>query len=85
MGSAWYFLATGGVYLAGGIFPRILNLLNEPEFRAAFENKEPYRQLAHSIPVYIVTQPDAVMHGMAAIARRPGKFEIDFSTRDWAR
>jgi glucokinase len=32
------FLATGGVYLAGGILPRLARLIDGPAFRAAFED-----------------------------------------------
>ena len=77
------FLAKGGVTLAGGILPRILPLLDEAEFRTAFEDKAPYGELARQIPVGVLTQPDTVLAGMAAIAAAPGRYLIDFEGRAW--
>jgi glucokinase len=77
------FLATGGVTLAGGILPRILPLLDEDAFRAAFEDKAPYAELASRIPVCVLTQPDTVLTGMAAVAARPGRYLVDFEGRAW--
>ena len=77
------FLATGGVYLAGGILPRLVSLLDPLAFRTAFEAKAPLQALAASIPVHLVTAPDAVLAGMAAIAKHPERYELDFSARNW--
>ncbi len=77
------FLATGGVYLAGGVLPRMMDLLDVDEFRRVFENKAPYERLARKIPVHVLLQTDAVLHGMAEIARAPERFAIDYAARDW--
>jgi glucokinase len=79
------FLATGGVFLAGGILPRLVGLLDEEDFRRAFENKAPYEELISRIPVHLVVEPDAVIHGLADIARHPDRYAIDFSERSWKR
>jgi len=79
------FLATGGVYLAGGLLPRMLALLDEAEFRAAFSNKAPYERLAGKIPTKLLIEPDAVFSGMAAIARRPADYAIDYEARAWVQ
>ena len=77
------FVARGGVTLAGGVLPRLLALLDEAEFRAHFEDKAPVEGLARSIPTRIVTQADAVLVGMAAIAARPQTYAIDYEERAW--
>ena len=62
-------LATGGVYLAGGIAPRVLT---RPEpgarFRRAFEDKGRFRDFLATIPVWVVMSPDLGLLGAAAEA-----------------
>jgi glucokinase len=77
------FVARGGVTLAGGVLPRIVDLLDDVAFRKAFEDKAPVEGLAQSIPTRIVTQPDAVLVGMAAIAAEPDRYSIDYAGRAW--
>jgi glucokinase len=77
------FLAVSGVYLAGGVLPRIESLLDDAEFRRVFEHKAPYDRLAARIPTRLLKKSDAVIHGMAAIARRPADYAIDYAARAW--
>jgi glucokinase len=77
------FLAKGGVTLAGGVLPRLIQLLDAVVFRDIFDNKAPVDRLARSIPVRLLTHPDSVIAGMAAIASNPERYEIDFSSRAW--
>ena len=77
------FVATGGVTLAGGVLPRILDLLDEATFRRAFEAKAPVDSLARRIPTRLVTQADSVLVGMAAIAAAPHKYALDYASRLW--
>jgi glucokinase len=77
------FVATGGVTLAGGVLPRIVDLLDEKAFRAAFEDKAPVDAVARRIPTRLVTHVDAVLVGMAAIAASPEKYAIDYAARCW--
>ena len=62
------FVAFGGVTLAGGVLPRLVDFLDETAFRRAFEAKAPVDALARRIPTRLVTQSDSVLVGMAAIA-----------------
>ena len=55
----------GGVYLGGGIAPRIVDVLAAGPFRAAFEDKGRLRPYVASIPVYVITAPDAGLRGAA--------------------
>jgi glucokinase len=77
------FVATGGVTLAGGVLPRILDLLDEKAFRAAFEAKAPVDAMARRIPTRLITHDDAVLVGMAAIAAKPELYAIDYEGRCW--
>ncbi|WP_245422372.1 glucokinase [Alsobacter soli] len=79
------FGATGGVTLAGGILPRVRALLDPAAFRAAFENKPPVEALPMRIATRLVTSPDAVLHGMAAIASDPARYALDYAERLWSR
>ena len=79
------YLATGGVTLAGGILPRLAGLLDPVAFRRAFEAKAPVDALARRIGVRLVTAPDVVLAGMAAIARAPERYELDYAARGWCR
>jgi glucokinase len=77
------FLATGGVTYAGGILPRLLTLLNQAEFRAAFEDKAPFRELMRGIGTRLIVTEDSVLFGMAAIAEAPQNYAIDYERRAW--
>lgn len=58
-------LATGGVYLGGGIPPRILPVLRGPAFRAGFLQKGPMSRLMARIPVHVILEPRAPLLGAA--------------------
>ncbi|MCO5172362.1 MAG: glucokinase [Planctomycetes bacterium] len=59
-------LATGGVYLAGGIAPSILTRPDLAErFRRAFDAKGRLRDLLDRIPVWVITNPDLGLLGAA--------------------
>jgi glucokinase len=77
------FLAKGGVTLAGGILPRIVNFCDPEHFRAAFENKPPYGGMMRAIGTRLIVTEDAVLTGMAAIATAPRKYAIDYAARAW--
>jgi glucokinase len=77
------FVATGGVTLAGGVLPRIVDLLDEKAFRAAFEAKAPVDAMARRIPTRLIIHDDAVLVGMAAIAAKPELYAIDYAARNW--
>ena len=56
-------LATGGVYLGGGIPPRILPLLTPATFLPAFQNKGRFRDLCERMPVHVILNPQAALLG----------------------
>lgn len=56
--------ARGGVYIAGGIVPRLVEPLRKSEFRARFENKGRYRKYLAAIPTHVVTAPLPAFRGL---------------------
>lgn len=58
------FLASGGVYLAGGIPPRILPHLGAEQFMPMFTNKGRLGAFLRNVPVKVVTS-DAALQGAA--------------------
>jgi glucokinase len=54
-------LATGGVYLGGGIPPRILPALAEGRFLEAFRRKGRFAELLERMPVHVITSGVALI------------------------
>ncbi len=63
------FGARGGVYLGGGIAPRIIAALSAGPFREAFEQKGRMRAYLAPIPVYVIVAEFAALKGAAAALR----------------
>ncbi len=61
-------MATGGLFLAGGISPKILTKLKGPAFMRAFVEKGRLRPLVESIPVQVITNDKAGLLGAARCA-----------------
>jgi len=61
-------MATGGIFLGGGISPKILSKLTGPLFMRAFLDKGRLRPLLESIPVQIITNDKAALLGAARCA-----------------
>ena len=61
-------LAVGGVFVAGGIAPKIRAKLEDGAFIAAFRDKGRLSGMLASIPVRLVLEPRAALLGAAAIA-----------------
>lgn len=61
-------LARGGVYLGGGIAPKILDYLKGPEFMRAFTAKGRMRPLLESMAVRVIVNDKAGLLGAACYA-----------------
>ena len=61
-------LARGGVYIAGGIAPRIINRLKEGGFVRHFIAKGAFMPLLSGIPVRVVTDPQVGLRGALRVA-----------------
>jgi glucokinase len=58
-------LATGGVYLGGGIPPRILPALEQERFMEAFRRKGRMSDLLARVPVHVILNPKVALLGAA--------------------
>ena len=68
-------LATSGVFVGGGIAPKILPALQDGRFIEAFRAKGPMTELVSRIPVTVILNPEAGLLGAAVFAQhlaRPG-------------
>lgn len=62
-------LATGGVFIGGGIPPRMLSALSDGRFMNAFKGKGRFAELLRGIPVRVITNADVALLGAAHYAR----------------
>lgn len=69
------FRAEGGVFIGGGIAPRLLPLLDPKAFRMNFEAKAPVSGLVQKCPTAVI-QAEAALIGMAAYGAEPERFLI---------
>lgn len=68
--AALSYAATGGVYLAGGILPKVLPALTAAAFRERFEAKGRFGDYLPRIPTAIVTHPYPAFLGLQEILER---------------
>ena len=59
--------AFGGVYIGGGIVPRLGEYFDQSPFRARFEDKGRFRDYASAIPTFVITAEQATFVGVSAI------------------
>jgi glucokinase len=64
-------VATAGVWLGGGIAPKILPALTDGRFVAAFRDKPPMTDLLRTVPVTVILNAKAGLLG-AAVGALPG-------------
>jgi glucokinase len=62
-------MATGGVYLGGGIAPKMLAKLSGPLFMQAFTGKGRMQALLESMPVMVITNDRIALLGAARCAQ----------------
>lgn len=60
-------MATGGIYLAGGIVPRLVPFLARGDFMEAFRRKGRMSDLVGSMPVQVILNPRVALLGAARI------------------
>jgi len=63
--------ARGGIYIGGGIVPRIGRYLLQSEFRNRFEAKGRMRGYLAAIPTFVISRPLPALLGAAALLRQP--------------
>jgi glucokinase len=62
-------VATAGLFVGGGIAPKILPALQTSTFMEAFQAKDPLRDLVEKVPVKVILNPDAGLIGAALRAQ----------------
>lgn len=67
---ALMFRARSGVYIAGGIAPRLVDILAQSEFHARFMAKGRFQAYLETVPTAVITNPDAAFLGLKALARK---------------
>lgn len=62
--------ARGGVYLAGGILPRMQDFFLASDFRRRFEDRGALAEFNQQIPTFLVLDPEPGLSGALTLARR---------------
>lgn len=57
----------GGIYIGGGIVPRLGEYFDRSPFRARFEDKGRFREYVSAIPTFVITAENATFKGASAI------------------
>ncbi len=70
-------LATGGVYLGGGIPPRILEELRSDAFLESFTRKGRFSNLLERAPVDVIVNRKAALYGAASFGFLRSRGEIN--------
>jgi glucokinase len=63
--------ARGGIYIAGGIVPRLGEFFAQSEFRERFEAMGRFRSYLAAIPTYVIVRPFPALLGAAALLKQP--------------
>ena len=61
-------VSTGGLFIGGGIAPKILPALTDGRFLRAFTDKAPLRELLVRMPVHVILNAEAGLLGAAVYA-----------------
>jgi glucokinase len=64
--------ALGGVYIGGGIVPRLGEFVAKSELRERFESKGRYVEYLRPIPIHVIHTEHAAFFGLMAVARGLG-------------
>ncbi len=75
------FEASGGAFVAGGIAPRMVDILQAGGFREAFDHKAPHDAWARKVPAFVIVNPEPALQGLAALVTDPGRFI--FKSQGW--
>jgi glucokinase len=68
--------ARGGVFIAGGIGPKIIDLLQKGPFRQRFEAKGRFVDYMEAIPTHVILHPHTALIGAAVALTPEGKASI---------
>jgi glucokinase len=63
-------MSTGGIFIGGGIAPKILPALTTGTFLRAFGAKAPFEAMLEAVPVKIILNAEAGLLGAASFCAR---------------
>ncbi len=61
-------VSTGGLFVGGGIAPKIMPAMTDGRFMRAFHAKAPFEELLRAMPVHIILNPRVALLGAAVYA-----------------
>ena len=61
-------VSTGGLFVGGGIAPKILRAMSDGRFIRAFREKAPFESLLAAMPVNVILNPETGLLGAAVFA-----------------
>jgi glucokinase len=64
-------VTTGGVFIGGGIAPKILPALTDGRFLRAFTAKPPFEDLLSKMPIRVILNTEVGLLGAAVYGSRP--------------
>ena len=70
------FEASGGVFIAGGIAPKMVDVLQKGDFRQEFRSQGTARGWARQVPAFVITYPEPALLGLAALVAQPDRFLV---------
>ena len=79
------FMASGGVFIGGGIAPTLADVLKRGSFRAAFADKAPHSDIVRGFATAIIGFTAPAILGMAALLREPDSYAVGLDGRRWTR
>jgi len=82
---ALMFLPRGGVFIAGGIAPKIAPFFQTGAFREAFIDKAPHREVMDAIPTRMIVRSDPGLLGLGAFVAAPQDYAVNLDGRHWRR
>ncbi|MEQ8196364.1 MAG: glucokinase [Rhodospirillales bacterium] len=62
--------ARGGVYIAGGIVPKLGKTFTDSHFRTRFQTKGRFSDYLNAVPTFVITHPLPAFVGLAALLRK---------------
>jgi glucokinase len=61
-------VSTGGLFVGGGIAPKILPAMSDGRFIRAFRERAPFESLLAAMPVNVILNPETGLLGAAVFA-----------------
>lgn len=81
---ALVFLASGGVFIAGGVAANIADALRGSAFRDAFVRSRTHKRFLAEVPVRLITHETPALIGLSELVRKPDGFAINLAGRHWS-